>query len=146
MNKERVIRLEIPDDLAKAFALVKELRPHLDLDEFSRLARLARAADGYALVGLQVGDRLMAVMGYRILHDLVHGSHLYVDDLVSKEGERSKGYGAELLRFAEGEARRLGLNGLRLCTGVDNQGAQKFYEREGWAAKSVAYKKGVTTH
>ena len=67
-----------------------------------------------------------AMMGYRILHDLAHG--------------------ATLLKHAEAECRRLGFTGLRLCTGVENTLAQKFYEREGWEAKSLAFKKKVPSH
>ena len=142
----RTLILQVPDDLARAFEVIKELRPHLTVDEFSRLVKLAVAADGYRLIAREVGGQLLAVMGYRILHDLAHGSHLYVDDLVSLDHVRSQGHGAELLRYAEAEARRLGLSGLRLCTGVENSEARRFYEREGWEARSVAYKKKATTH
>ncbi|MEK7357337.1 MAG: GNAT family N-acetyltransferase, partial [Bdellovibrionota bacterium] len=99
--------VEIPEGLEKIFPIVKELRPHLEFAEFKRLVSLAHAADGYRLVAREVKGQVVAVMGFRILHDLVHGSHLYVDDLVVTKDERSSGHGAQLLRFAEGEARRL---------------------------------------
>jgi ribosomal protein S18 acetylase RimI-like enzyme len=144
------LQLNMPDDLTRAFPIVKELRPHLDQAEFSRLVLLAAAADGYRLVAREERSgnerRLVAVMGCRILHDLAQGSHLYVDDLVVSKGARSRGHGAELLRWAEGEARRLGLSGLRLCTRLENDPARRFYEREGWEARSVAYKKQVLNH
>lgn len=142
----RTVTLEIPEDLKRAYEVVKELRTALDFDDFARLVKLAHAADGYRLVGREMGGRLVAVMGYRILHDLVHGSHLYVDDLVTTKESRSQGHGAELLRYAEGETRRLGLAGLRLCTGIENQEARRFYEREGWSPRSLAFKKKVSTH
>lgn len=138
--------VDLPAEIERVFPVMKELRTHLDLDEFKRLVMLAHTADGYRLVSLDRGGKSVAVMGYRILHDLVHGSHLYVDDLVTAKDHRSKGYGAQLLRFAEAEARRLGLTGLRLCTGIDNEAAKKFYEREGWAVRSVAFKKKVPRH
>ena len=141
-----VEQVDIPDGLERIFPIVKELRPHLDIAEFRRLVSLAHAADGYRLVVREVKGKPVAVMGYRILHDLVHGSHLYIDDLVTTKDERSGGHGAQLLRFAESEARRLGLAGLRLCTGIDNKDAQRFYEREGWEARSMAFKKKMSTH
>lgn len=146
LGESRVVVLNIPDDLEKAFPIVHELRTHLDLDEFKRLVSLAHAADGYRLVAREENRKTMAVMGYRILHDLVHGSHLYIDDLVTTRDARSQGHGAELLRWAEAEARRLGLSGLRLSTGIDNEAARRFYEREGWQLKSVVYKKTVPKH
>jgi ribosomal protein S18 acetylase RimI-like enzyme len=138
--------IDLPDELERVFPIVKELRTQLDLDDFKRFVMLAHAADGYRVVAIERGGKPVAVMGYRILHDLAHGSHLYVDDLVTAKDQRSEGHGAELLRFAEAEARRLGLTGLRLCTGVDNAGAIKFYEREGWVARSFAFKKKVMRH
>lgn len=138
--------VDIPDGLEQVFPVMKELRPHLDFAEFKRLVSLAHSADGYRLVAREVRGKPVAVMGYRILHDLVHGSHLYIDDLVTTKDHRSGGHGAQLLRFAEQEARRLGLAGLRLCTGVDNNDAKRFYEREGWEFRSVVYKKKMSTH
>lgn len=151
MSEAKTGLLNIPEDLARAFPVVKELRGHLDLAEFTRLVMLAAAADGYRLVAREEKSieskwRVVAVMGYRILHDLAHGSHLYVDDLVTSKDARSHGHGAELLRWAEGEARRLGLSGLRLCSGVENKPAHRFYEREGWTARSFAFKKKVPNH
>ncbi len=80
-------------------------------------------------------------MGYRILFDFVHDKHLYIDDLVVASSLRSQGFGKQLLDFAEVEARRLGCRGLRLCTGVENEGGKRFYERSGWAPRALAYKK-----
>lgn len=107
---------------------------------------LAHAADGYRIVVSEAAGKITAMMGYRILHDLAHGSHLYVDDLVTVATSRSRGHGKRLLAFAEAEARRLGLSGLRLCAGIDNESGRRFYEREGWEARSVAYKKKVPSH
>jgi GNAT superfamily N-acetyltransferase len=87
--------------------------------------------------------KVIAVMGYRILFDFVHGKHLYIDDLVTTEACRSKGYGAQLLSFAERKAQRQGCQGLRLCTGVENENGKRFYERHGWNPRTLAYKKRV---
>lgn len=142
----KTVPLDISEDLKRAFTVVKELRTQLDEDDFGRLVKLAVAADGYRLIAREERGQILAVMGYRILHDLVHGSHLSVDDLVTTKDARSQGHGAELLRFAEGEARRLGLTGLRLSTGIENERAKKFFEREGWDLRAVTYKKKVASH
>ena len=138
--------LNLPEDLSRAFSVMKELRTQLTLEDFRTFVMLAKAADGYRLIAREVRGKVIAVMGYRILHDLVHGSHLYVDDLVTTKDHRSEGHGAELLKYAESEARRLGLSGLRLCAGSENEAAKIFYEREGWQARSIAYKKRVAGH
>jgi GNAT superfamily N-acetyltransferase len=145
-QKPRISVVELPDGLERVFPVFKELRPHLDLSDFKRFVMLAHAADGYRIVVIEKGGKPVAGMGYRILHDLVHGSHLYVDDLVSSELERSKGHGAELLKFAEGEARRLGLDSLRLSTGIENENGKRFYLREGWSERAAVFKKKVPSH
>lgn len=147
--KARSARLrvvELPEGLGDLFPLVKELRPHLELADFKHLVMLAHAADGYRMVVAEVDGEIVGLMGYRILHDLVHGSHLYIDDLVTTRNLRSRGYGTKLLHFAEAEARRLGLTQLRLSTGVENKDASRFYEREGWDARAVSFKKKVPSH
>jgi ABC-type dipeptide/oligopeptide/nickel transport system permease subunit len=103
----------------------------------------AQASNGYTLVGMFEGKTCLALIGFRYLIDLAHGKHLYVDDLVVTQSCRSKGFGATLLRYAEEEARRENCRGLRLCTGVGNEKAKRFYEQNGWHKRSVAYKKSV---
>jgi GNAT superfamily N-acetyltransferase len=58
---------------------------------------------------------------------------------------RSQGLGAELLARAEKIARDLDCRGLRLCTGVENERGKAFYEREGWTARALAFKKPLVT-
>lgn len=143
MSDTLVIR-EIPDgpDWPRAFVLMRQLRPHLELDDFVARCREAAARDAYTLWGAWDGDALLGVMGMRRLVDLLHGPHLYIDDLVVDERARSRGVGARLLAHAESLAAAAGGLGLRLCTGIDHEPGRRFYEREGWTARAVAYKKG----
>jgi ribosomal protein S18 acetylase RimI-like enzyme len=138
----RILKTE--QELELAFPIIKNLRPQLDWESFVTLTEKARLCDQYTLVGLMDGENCLGVMGFRILYDFVHGQHLYVDDLVIHEAHRSRGYGAELLRFADKVAYESGCKIMRLCTGLDNQGGKKFYEKEGWALRSVVYKKDIT--
>lgn len=140
-----VKRLDSPQDLEAAFVVLKELRTELEWNEFLEIYANARQRDDYQLVGVLEQTECVAVMGYRVLFDFVHGKHLYVDDLVTYPSCRSRGLGSKLLQFAETEAAKLGCRGLRLCTGESNQGGRKFYEREGWRMRSVAYKKPVAS-
>ena len=128
-------------DLGIGFAVLRELRTHLGFERFLELHNAATRADGYKLLGAIEAGQCIAVMGYRVLFDFVHGKHLYVDDLVVTERCRSKGVGASLLREAETVAQRMDCDGLRLCTGIENEAGKRFYEREGWELRSVAYKK-----
>lgn len=128
-------------ELQSAYEILKELRKDLAWSDFQSLYQEARKADGY---GLWLGFKdqsAVAVMGMRILHDYVHGKHLYIDDLVTTESVRSQGVGAEMLKFAEKFCVEKKCNLLRLSTGTENEGGKKFYAREGWTLRSVTFKK-----
>lgn len=128
-------------ELERCFTVMKELRPHLDFGNYISIYEEAHRSDGFEIVAIEEDNKILAVMGYRILSDFVRGKHIYVDDLVSSESVRSKGLGAELLRFAEGIAKEMNCTTLRLCTGIENERGVNFYERNGWTKRAYAYTK-----
>lgn len=131
-------------DLERCFPIMKELRPHLNLKDFFTIYEKAHQMDGYEIIGIKEGPQIVAIMGYRTLYDYVRGKYIYIDDLVSSEKMRSKGYGARLLQYAEEAACEQGCATLRLCTGLDNEGGIKFYEKNGWVKRSFAYVKKLS--
>lgn len=135
---------EIPEnDIMSVYTVLKELRPHISPEEFVEIYRQARKADEFTFYGYFVGEDCVGLMGLRYIHDYVHRFHLYIDDLVVSKDHRSQKIGAQLLQFAETLAKEKNCTGLRLCTGVDNKDGMRFYEREQWALRAVAYKKKV---
>ncbi|MGE0616018.1 MAG: GNAT family N-acetyltransferase [Bacteriovoracia bacterium] len=128
-------------ELDQAYGLLKDLRPQLTLENFHSLYRSAKSKDDYTLVGAYLEGQWAAVMGYRILFDFAHGKHVYVDDLIVGPAFRSRGVGARLLKYAEKVAGDFGCQGLRLCAGVENTAGQRFYAREGWKGRAIAFKK-----
>ncbi len=130
-----------PDDLARFYPVMKELRKALSFSDYMAIYKQAHATQGYEIVAIEDENQVVAVMGYRILHDYVHGKHLYIDDLVSSEFQRSRGFGKKLLQYAEQVAKELECTGLRLCTGIENELGKQFYEHQGWSLKAVVFKK-----
>jgi ribosomal protein S18 acetylase RimI-like enzyme len=127
-------------DLSACFALMRQLRPHLQSEtEFVERWRRQRTAAGYRLIGLWQEDRLMALAGFRVLENLVHGRHLYVDDLVTDEGARSCGHGGQLIRYLQEEAARLECAKLLLDTPMSNALGHRFYFRQGFLATSLRF-------
>ncbi|MBI3556163.1 MAG: GNAT family N-acetyltransferase [Deltaproteobacteria bacterium] len=140
----KIIKAENHRDFEAIFPVIRELRPNLTFHEYTDLMMNAKLRDDYDIVAVFDGPKCIAAMGYRILYDFVHGKHLYIDDLVVTESCRSKGIGAELLRYAEQVAVEKKCKGLRLCTGVDRKDSQRFYERNNWNARAIAYKKTIS--
>ena len=141
---KKIVDLTDASELERAFPVLKELRPHLDFSDFKEIYEQARGSDGYRLVAIEKDEKFVALMGFRFLSDFVRGRHLYIDDLVSTESMRSKGYGSDLLKYAEQVARESKCKSLRLCTGVENERGVKFYEDNGWTRRSYAYVKKMS--
>jgi ribosomal protein S18 acetylase RimI-like enzyme len=132
--------IQSAEDLKSVFPLMKQLREHLDETQFVDLVQSAMRDSRYQLLGFFEDGNCQGLMGYRILTDLVHGRHMYIDDLVVDEKTRSKGLGARLLSKAKEIARSENCKRLRLCTGADNNRGKDFYERNGWKMRAVVYK------
>ncbi len=139
--QNRLFVVKTKPDLERCYPVMKELRPHLSFEDYISIYDQSHASDGYEIVAIENNEGILAVMGYRFLFDYVRGKHVYVDDLVSTEKARSKGLGAELLKFAERIAKETGCKSLRLCTGIENERGIQFYDREGWTKRAFAYSK-----
>jgi GNAT superfamily N-acetyltransferase len=115
--------------IASTFDVMKQLRA--DLSEQTYVAQVRRQeAQGYRLAALSVEGRVRAVAGFRLSESLAWGRHIYVDDLVSDGEERSRGYGAALLKWVADYGREQGCKQLHLDSGVQRHGAHRFYLRE----------------
>ena len=128
-------------DLTAVYPIMRELRPKLSFEDYSYLTQMAQERDEYEIIAAFEEEECVAAMGLRILFDFVHGKHLYIDDLVVTQKYRSQGTGAKLLEYAETLAKENNCKGLRLCTGVEQKDAQRFYEKNKWVARALAYKK-----
>jgi len=118
---------------------MRQLRPHLaSADEF--LQRWQRqTTDGYRLEGLFDGSQAVALAGYRVQENLVHGRFLYVDDLVTDTSLRGKGHGERLMAHLRERARALGCGKLVLDTPLSNALGHRFYFRCGMLASSLRF-------
>jgi ribosomal protein S18 acetylase RimI-like enzyme len=138
---KKIFQIESESDLQRAFVCLRDLRPHLSDLELTEIYRMACERDSYGFVVMELQGEVVALLGYRILYDFIRGKHLYIDDLITVEKHRSRGFGADLLKYAEGLARGLDCKSLRLCTGIENEAAIRFYERNGWRKKAYAFTK-----
>jgi GNAT superfamily N-acetyltransferase len=138
---KRIFIAQSKSDIEICFPVMKELRPHLSLQEYLSIYEQSHHSDGYEIIAIEDQGKILAVMGYRFLSDMVRGKHIYIDDLVSTESERSKGLGAELLKYAEDIAAKNGCKTLRLCAVLENERGIQFYDRNGWTKRAYAYTK-----
>jgi GNAT superfamily N-acetyltransferase len=132
-------------ETAACFPVMVQLRPHLaDADELA--ARVARQrAAGYRILAAWRDGMPAGLAGYRIEENLIHGRFVYVDDLVTAEGERRHRIGARLLDAVAAEGRRLGCGRLVLDTALDNVLAHRFYYRQGLLARALRFSRQIAS-
>ena len=114
------------EEIRSCYPVMAELRPHVSAEEFLPRVRRQMEDAGYRLAYLSDGE-VKAVAGFRISECLAWGRFMYVDDLVSKEGERSKGYGGQLFDWLVEYARGEGCEQFHLDSGVQRFAAHRFY-------------------
>ena len=120
---------ESDEEIAGCFAVMSELRPHVGEAEFLRRVRRQQEIAGYELVFLEDEGGVRAVAGVRVSECLAWGRFMYVDDLVTLGGQRSRGHGQQLFDWLLGHAERKGCEEFHLDSGVQRFGAHRFYLR-----------------
>ena len=114
-------------DVRRCFPVMRELRPHFQSAEkfIEQVSRQQR--DGYLVAFVEENGEIRAVAGYRFSESLFAGKFLYVDDLVTRDRDRSRGFGGQLLDWLIEQARRRGCAQLELDSGVHRFDAHRFY-------------------
>ena len=124
----KIALAEAEADIARCYPVMAELRPHLAGQDFVAIVRRQQQT-GYLLACLEDDGELRSVAGYRYLEMLCCGKILYVDDLVTSDSDRSRGYGGQLFDWLVDHARANGCEQLHLDSGVQRFAAHRFYLR-----------------
>jgi GNAT superfamily N-acetyltransferase len=136
------VRLATTDpDIARCFDVMRQLRPHLCESIFLAQAKRQQAQQNWHLAYVEDAGAVAAVAGFRFLECLSSGHTLYVDDLVTDEGLRSRGHGKVLMAWLESHARASGCQTLSLDSGTQRSGAHKFYFHAGLVVTSFHFAK-----
>ncbi len=127
MKNSRIVIAKTPDEIRRCFPVMRELRTHFDDAEKFVERVLHQQGEGYLLAFLEAEDEVRAVAGYRFLESLFSGKFLYVDDLVTRASDRSRGFGGQLLDWLVEQARTNNCENLELDSGVQRFDAHRFY-------------------
>lgn len=121
---------ETDEEIKNCYAVMSELRPHLSLENFAAQVKRQMENSNFQLVYLSENE-VKAVAGIRIAEWLARGKSLEIEDLVSTENERSKGFGGALFDWILNHAKRENCAEVRLVSHVTRFGAHKFYLKKG---------------
>lgn len=126
----RIKVVESDKEILSTYSVMKSLRENLKRKNYINSLRLQQK-EGFKIVMLAARDKVKAVGGFRILNNLGSGKFLYVDDLVTKPEDRSKGYGSLLFDWLKKYANENNCSQVVLDSGVQRFGAHKFYLEKG---------------
>jgi GNAT superfamily N-acetyltransferase len=124
-------------DLTDAFALFKQLYPHITPESYQDRLREMRSENHYRLFGTRSQNEWVGLVGFISLTNLVYGKYLWVHDLVVSEGGRSRGIGRQLMLFVEQLAAEENCQFVALSAHIAHIEAQDFYQ-----SKMVYEKRG----
>ena len=127
MTKSRIAIAKTTEEIRRCYPVMRELRTHITVenDFVDRVVR--QQEQGYQLAFLESDGEVCAVAGYRFLESLFSGKNIYVDDLVTRDRDRSRGFGGELIDWLIKQAREHGCENLELDSGVQRFDAHRFY-------------------
>ena len=139
----QLVELRTEAELREAFPIMRELRPYLVEERYLELLG-DMLPHGYRLFGLRESGNLVALAGVELLTNLYYGRHVWVYDLVTTAGERSRGCGKRLLEYVEDFARAQRCDVVALSSGVERTGAHRFYEKHmGYDRPSYVFTKVI---
>jgi GNAT superfamily N-acetyltransferase len=115
------------EEINECYEVMSQLRTHIARGDFLPRVRRQMSSFDYRLAYLNVEGEVKAVAGIRISEWLHGGKYVEIDDLVSKDGDRSKGYGGILFDWLVDFAKSEGCDHVRLLSGVQRFDAHRFY-------------------
>jgi GNAT superfamily N-acetyltransferase len=104
---------------------------------------MRRVFAGGGRMCVAVDEDVAGIGVYRIYTNTFDGLQMYVDDLVTDEKRRSRGFGKQLMDHMFEVARRSGCVAFGLDSGVQRAQAHRFYFREGLTVSAFHFDKPV---
>lgn len=129
-------------DYHSAYPVIRQLIPYLDMQTYARRVFVCRAT-GYRMFIGEVGGVIVGVIGIVPNHNIHDGFVIYIEHVVVDKKYRGKGYGKELIKFAETSAIEEGCALIQLDTDTENVEAAKLYEKSGYIRTGGYYEKDL---
>ena len=131
-NDMKIKPLVTAEEISHSFETFIELRPFLkDVQKFLSQVR-QQQQEGYQIIAVIVDEEIVACLGFRIMTMLAWGKILYIDDLITKEKYRGRGYGKNLLEHVIKIAKEADCNQIHLDTGYTRHAAHRIYLAQGF--------------
>jgi len=128
-------------ELFSVYDLICEIRDELEYDEFEDLIYDMR--DRYKMVGILEGDTLISYAGICIDTNLYHKRHLLIEDFVTAQKYRQKGYGTMMLDYLRDYAKMAMCKNIVISCKSKTKETYLFYKKNGFETKNLVFSKGI---
>ncbi|MED0669431.1 GNAT family N-acetyltransferase [Aneurinibacillus aneurinilyticus] len=132
INQKAILIKELKNEKEwkEAYPVMKQLRTHLDEDQFLQLIQEAAQKEDYKMAALYENEKMVAVTGFMPMITLYNGRFIWICDLVTDSNNRSKGYGEALLNYVHNWSKENGYDIVSLSSGLQRIDAHRFYENK----------------
>lgn len=117
---------ESDTDIERCFPVIVQFRELSSKKDLLKKVKQQQRL-GYKIAFLEDKGEVKAVAGFRIVESLMHGKFLYLDDLITDEKERGKGYGDLMFNWVVKHAKSLSCQALHLDCRVHRFDTHRFY-------------------
>lgn len=132
-------------DYHKAYPIIHQLFPWLDMQTYAQRVFVARAT-GYRMFIGEIDNHIVGVIGVIANHNIHDGFVTYIEHVVIDESARGQGYGSQLIKFVEERAIEEGCYLIELDTDVGADKAEALYEKSGFVRTGKYYSKDLEPH
>jgi ribosomal protein S18 acetylase RimI-like enzyme len=139
-----IIEARSDTDYHKAYPIILQLFPWLDMQTYAQRVFVARAT-GYRMFIGKLGDDFVGVIGMMPNHNIHDGFVTYIEHVVVDKKHRGKGYGVQLLEFAEERAQDEGCDLIELDVDDDNIQVTELYLKSGYEKSGSYYYKKIAS-
>ena len=113
-------------DFIKCFEVMKELRPHHNLESFLTIMEEMKK-EGYRLIYLEDNALVVCVAGFRFTTTLYDGIIIDFDDFVTRADARNKGYASYVFDHLVSIAKERSIKTIHLNSNHLRYDAHRFY-------------------
>ncbi|CAF0885738.1 unnamed protein product [Rotaria sp. Silwood1] len=138
-----IIENENEQYLIQAYDIYRQLRPHLpdnQITYINQIRNICRTGPARIIIAINNNNEVFGLATYRITYNVTYNKHIYCDDLVTNENNRSLGVGRCLINYMKNIGNTLGIDKLILDSGCQRGRAHKFYYREGFIINRFGFR------
>lgn len=131
-DKLKIWEARSDSDYHSAYPILLQLFPHLDMQTYAQRVFVARAT-GYRMFVGEFDDEIVGVIGIMHNHNIHDGFVTYIEHVVVDDDYRGRGFGSQLIEFAEHRAQEEGCHLIELDTDLGEERAESLYKKSGYS-------------